>query len=80
MLHIDGSTHRGFCDGIPRRRILEVGSLATAGIGLPGLLAQAADNTNHHDATFGSAKRVILLFMWGGPAHQDTWDLKPDGP
>ncbi|MCA9058282.1 MAG: DUF1501 domain-containing protein, partial [Planctomycetaceae bacterium] len=26
------------------------------------------------------AKACILLFMWGGPAHQDTWDLKPDAP
>ena len=26
------------------------------------------------------AKAVILLFMWGGPAQQDTWDLKPDAP
>ena len=22
----------------------------------------------------------ILLFMWGGPAQQDTWDPKPDAP
>jgi hypothetical protein len=29
---------------------------------------------------FGRAKACILLFMWGGPAHQDTWDLKPDAP
>ena len=26
------------------------------------------------------AKACIMLFMWGGPAHQDTWDLKPDAP
>src|SRR5262249_8147688 len=26
------------------------------------------------------AKACILLFMWGGPAHQDTWDLKPEAP
>ena len=31
-------------------------------------------------ATFGRAKSCILLFMWGGPAHQDTWDLKPQAP
>jgi hypothetical protein len=31
-------------------------------------------------ASFGRAKSCILLFMWGGPAHQDTWDLKPDAP
>ena len=80
MLHIDGSSQRGFCDGISRRRILEVGSLATAGVGLPDLLASNASAAGLGEGTFGSAKRVILLFMWGGPAHQDTWDMKPDGP
>jgi hypothetical protein len=25
-----------------------------------------------------SPKSVILLFMWGGPSHIDTWDPKPD--
>ncbi len=44
--------------------------------------AQAASAAGSTPAigTFGKAKRVLLLFMWGGPAHQDTWDLKPDGP
>ena len=31
-------------------------------------------------ATFGRAKACILLFMWGGPAQQETWDLKPEAP
>lgn len=26
------------------------------------------------------AKACIVLFMWGGPAQQDTWDPKPDAP
>ena len=26
------------------------------------------------------ARACLLLFMWGGPAHQDTWDLKPAAP
>lgn len=26
------------------------------------------------------AKNCILLFMWGGPAQMDTWDMKPDAP
>jgi len=30
--------------------------------------------------SFGRARSCILLFMWGGPAHQDTWDLKPEAP
>lgn len=29
---------------------------------------------------FGQAKACIMLFMWGGPAHQDTWDMKPEAP
>jgi hypothetical protein len=31
-------------------------------------------------AGFGRAKRCILLFMWGGPSHLDTFDLKPEAP
>src|SRR5207244_11604752 len=28
----------------------------------------------------GRARACIVLFMWGGPAHQDTWDPKPGAP
>ena len=55
------------------------------GLSLPGLLrgtleaGESVEAAAHADG-FGSAKRMILLFMWGGPAHQDTWDLKPEGP
>jgi hypothetical protein len=28
----------------------------------------------------GRAKALIVLFMWGGPAQQDTWDMKPGAP
>ena len=31
-------------------------------------------------SSFGKAKACILLFMWGGPAQQETWDLKPEAP
>ena len=68
-----------FCDGVNRRRMLQVGGLGTMGLGLPDLLAAQA-RAAEAVGTFGRAKRMILLFMWGGPAHQDTWDLKPDGP
>src|SRR6185437_1093120 len=30
--------------------------------------------------TTARARSVILLFLSGGPAHQDMWDLKPDAP
>jgi hypothetical protein len=28
----------------------------------------------------GSARSVIFLWLWGGPAQLDTWDPKPDAP
>ncbi len=30
--------------------------------------------------SFGRARSCILLFLFGAPAHQDLWDLKPDAP
>jgi Protein of unknown function (DUF1501) len=66
-----------------RREFLRAGSLPLVGLGLPELL-QARTNSpvgpNTAAGSFGRAKRCIILFMWGGPAHQDTWDLKPDAP
>jgi hypothetical protein len=51
-------------------------------MGLPDLLrARASAYAGPAEAaTFGRAKACILLFMWGGPAQQETWDLKPDAP
>lgn len=85
MLELQASDALPLCDSLSRRRALEIGALGTLGVGLPQLLrsqAHAESSTAHAgaDATFGRARRVILFFMWGGPAHQDTWDLKPDGP
>lgn len=60
-----------------RRQVLQAGSLGLCGLTLPQLLA-AQSQTD--PSRRGSARACILLFMWGGPAHQDTWDLKPDAP
>ena len=80
MLEILGASS-SFCDAIPRRAMLRLGALAPWGLSLPTLLAA---NERSQDAgapsSFGRAKRVLLLFMWGGPAHQDTYDLKPLAP
>jgi hypothetical protein len=60
-----------------RREVLRAGALPLVGLGLPHLLRarEAAP-----EKPLGKAKSCIVLFMWGGPAHQDTWDLKPDAP
>lgn len=69
-----------------RRDLLRAGSIGLFGLSLPRLLqgrsasAAASEDGRSGPAGFGRAKSCILLFMWGGPAHQDTWDLKPDAP
>jgi hypothetical protein len=66
---------------ISRRRALCAGSVGLLGLSLPQLLAaRSAASPSPSDRSFGRAKSCILLFMWGGPAHQDTWDMKPDQP
>jgi hypothetical protein len=56
-----------------RREFLRAGALPLVSLGLPRLLAS-------QPTTKPRAKACIVLFMWGGPAHQDTWDMKPDAP
>jgi len=63
------------CPGAPRRRFLQVGGLALGGLALPQLLhaeQQSGARTAH--------KSVIMIFLSGGPPHQDMVDLKPDAP
>jgi hypothetical protein len=82
MFDFSSANSRAMCDRVERRTALQVGGLGTLGLSLPALLSQAKGNESRDETSrvFGRAKRVILLFMWGGPAHQDTWDLKPEGP
>jgi hypothetical protein len=61
-----------------RREVLRIGALPLVGLGLSELLQAKSERETSNG--FGKAKRCIILFMWGGPAHQDTWDLKPDAP
>jgi len=64
---------RGMCDGISRRNFLRIGGLGLAGLSLPQLLkAEAASGKR--------PKSVIMIYLVGGPPHQDMFDLKPDAP
>jgi Protein of unknown function (DUF1501) len=66
--------------------LLRAGGLSLFGLSCGSLLRGRAQAESARSATplpgrsFGRAKSCILLFMWGGPAHQDTWDLKPHAP
>lgn len=75
------------CDGfrrLPRRGVLQVGGLSALGLGLSDVLrmraAQAAAPAAPRPRAFGKADSVILIWLSGGPSHQDLWDMKPEAP
>jgi hypothetical protein len=68
---------RRCCDGITRRETLRAGALtALGGFGL----AQWDELQAAQAIGDGSAKNVIVLFLLGGAATQDMFDLKPNAP
>ncbi|NBV24057.1 MAG: DUF1501 domain-containing protein [Proteobacteria bacterium] len=77
MIRVDGHGQAA-CDGIRRRELLRLGGLSLLGMTLPELL--------HAEATLplrpgkGKAKSVILLYLFGGPAVQETFDPKSSAP
>src|ERR1700756_4461008 len=64
------------CEGSSRRAFLRVGTLGALGLTLGDYLALRAS------AGEGSppARAVIVLWLWGGPSHLDTFDMKPGAP
>src|SRR6186997_2103626 len=69
-------------DRLSRREVLRLGSACGLALTLPDLLrAQSQTRSSAHGpGTFGQAKSVIVLYLHGGHAQQETWDPKPDGP
>ena len=65
------------CQGITRRAFLQIGASSVLGLSLADLLGRGSQASTY--AT-GSARSVIFLWLWGGPAQLDTWDPKPNAP
>jgi hypothetical protein len=66
---------------LPRRDLLRAGSIGLFGMSLPQILAGQRLTQSAEVGTLPvRAKSTVLLFMWGGPAQQETWDLKPHAP
>ncbi len=74
MLTIPGKTIR-LCDHVLRRDFLTIGSLTIGGLSLPQLLRAEAQSGVRR-----SHKSIIMIYLTGGPPHQDMVDLKPDAP
>lgn len=76
MLTMLGSRRR-CCDGLTRRETLKIGALsALGGLGLADFLRAEALG----EVVPGKAKNVIVLYLLGGAATQDMFDLKPEAP
>lgn len=64
------------CDGVSRRDFLQIGALGLGGLSLPQLLeleAAAGSTGSRH-------KSVIMIYLCGGPPHQDMYEIKVDAP
>ena len=73
---MSASLSRGpVCRGpLSRRSFLKIGALGLGGLTLPQLLrAEAAQDRTR-------TKSVIMIYLVGGPPHQDMFDLKPNAP
>ena len=70
-------------DRLTRREWLRVGGLGAFGLSAGSLRSAHAAQpaaTGELAASFGKAKRCIVLFMLGGPPQHETWDPKPQAP
>lgn len=75
MLNIFGESQGKFCDQVSRRNFIKVGALGLGGLSLPQLLGaekQSGKGNSH--------KAIIMIYLPGGPPHQDMYDLKMDAP
>ncbi len=84
MLTILGNAGSGrFCDGLSRRSFLKIGGLLPVGSALGGLTLPdvlRAESAAAGGRSTSSHKAVIMIFLPGGPPHQDMFDLKMDAP
>jgi hypothetical protein len=79
MLTIVGKKQR-FCDGASRRQFLKIGGLALGGMSLPQVLKAESQSSSAKDGKGLSHKGVIMIYLSGGPSHQDMYDLKMKAP
>jgi hypothetical protein len=80
MLRVLGSDKR-FCDGVSRRDALWAGGLSLFELTLAdSLRARETQAATAKDASFGTAKNCILLYLYGSPSQLELADMKPDAP
>src|SRR5947209_7992774 len=71
------------CEGFYRRDFLTIGAAGLLGLTLPEFLrleARAKATNGETSKPSTKANSVILVWLGGGPATIDMWDLKPEAP
>lgn len=59
-----------------RRQFCRIGGLGFFGLSMAGLYQARAEEP----AKKRRANQMIVIWLGGGPPHQDMFDMKPDGP
>lgn len=77
MIRVLGTT-KSVCGGLNRREMLRIGGLSLLGLSLPQILR--AEQSLPANPGRNKAKSVILLYLFGGPAAQETFDPKTEAP
>ncbi len=70
------------CEGFARRDFLKIGSAGLLGLSLPQLLKLEARASESAPAGARSRRTTSVIMVWlaGGPATIDMWDLRPNAP
>jgi hypothetical protein len=78
MLTLLGQASRA-CDGLTRRRLLEVAGAGLLGASFGKLAAAETRSAQLRPAVRAPrARSVIFLFLYGGPSQLETFDMKPE--
>ena len=68
------------CEGtLPRRGFLRLGISGFGSLALSDLLRRESQSAATRGTSTGD-KSIIVLWLWGGPSHMETFDLKPEAP
>ena len=84
MFRVTGPLAQDLCDPhlLPTRRdVIRVGGAGMLGLSLPTLMQlQCQANSAGSGPGWAKAKRVLMVYLQGGPSHLDLWDPKEDVP
>src|SRR5262245_9945348 len=76
MLQVGQQWQRS-CHGLTRRAFLEVGASSILGLSMLDRLRAAGTSS---PGFVLPQRSILLLWLWGGPSHLDSFDPKPGAP